>query len=337
MLAGKDIVFSGFRNALLEARLEELGAHVSTKVTLNTEIVVVKDAASTSTKVEAARRAGIPIVTLPDFLAMYLPNNAANAYAKPAKKAAAPKAPKARAFAELFDVDPSTPRTIANAEAALNTKLQNGDVVVFGGDRFMEALIVAGDGSSKRFVANPDYSQSGYLTIPLDATKSMTDAVKYYSKIYELIDSHLDSIDIAPSDKLFKKIFKKPTKLAKGAQMTYFPLGDYEKGEPGFTLAYNGARKMFTLKATQAAIEKTFDELLKPTIEVMINLNLEAMMMSSESTEVIRPSINITPSWVKSLKLPSGAKATAQGANLKVTVPADKYDALRQALSKISL
>ena len=70
-IAGKNIVFSGFRDSgsgSLELKIKMRGGSVKTSVSKNTDIVVVVDAQSTSAKVEKARKLGIEILELEDFI-----------------------------------------------------------------------------------------------------------------------------------------------------------------------------------------------------------------------------------------------------------------------------
>jgi NAD-dependent DNA ligase len=69
--AGITVVFSGVRDKDLEARIESGGGKVSTSVSKNTMVVVAKDPASTSGKVETARKLGIPVMDMAAFVKKY--------------------------------------------------------------------------------------------------------------------------------------------------------------------------------------------------------------------------------------------------------------------------
>lgn len=70
-LAGEFIVFTGFRDAQLEKRLESLGASISDTVTKKTTIVVTKTKGETSTKTKKAESLGIKsIISKDELLAM---------------------------------------------------------------------------------------------------------------------------------------------------------------------------------------------------------------------------------------------------------------------------
>ena len=66
-LYGKTIVFSGFRNAELEQKLKDKGAKVSTSVSKNTFMVVVKDIDDETGKVLDAKKIGVSIISLDEL------------------------------------------------------------------------------------------------------------------------------------------------------------------------------------------------------------------------------------------------------------------------------
>lgn len=68
-LTGKDIVITGFRDKMLDAKIEQLGGRVASGVSSKTWIVVAADPTDTSTKLKKARELGIPVVSKDDFLA----------------------------------------------------------------------------------------------------------------------------------------------------------------------------------------------------------------------------------------------------------------------------
>jgi NAD-dependent DNA ligase len=66
-LYGKTIVFSGFRNRDLEQKLKDKGAKVSTSVSKNTYMVVVKEIDDETGKVLDAKKLGVTIISLDEF------------------------------------------------------------------------------------------------------------------------------------------------------------------------------------------------------------------------------------------------------------------------------
>jgi DNA ligase (NAD+) len=60
----KTFVFSGFRNKVWEASIEAAGGKVSSSVSKNTNIVIVKDKSEDSSKIVKARELGIPIYSI---------------------------------------------------------------------------------------------------------------------------------------------------------------------------------------------------------------------------------------------------------------------------------
>lgn len=66
-LVGKNIVFTGFRSAELEAFIAKRGGRVSSSVSTYTHILVAKSLTDDSIKMETARELGIPVMELKDF------------------------------------------------------------------------------------------------------------------------------------------------------------------------------------------------------------------------------------------------------------------------------
>ena len=71
-LKGVKVVFSGFRDAGLEAVIKKQGGDVATTVSKNTTVVVVKELGGSSSKVTKANELGIPVVILEDFRKAYM-------------------------------------------------------------------------------------------------------------------------------------------------------------------------------------------------------------------------------------------------------------------------
>jgi NAD-dependent DNA ligase len=65
---GQKIVFTGFRDAKLEAFIKERGGEVSSGVSKSTTLVIKKDSEETSSKLTRAKELGITIVNLSDFV-----------------------------------------------------------------------------------------------------------------------------------------------------------------------------------------------------------------------------------------------------------------------------
>lgn len=71
-LSGVTIVFSGFRDKELKEIIESLGGKINTSVSKNTDLVVVKDLDSKSSKLQKAEKLGIEIVEKELFLENFL-------------------------------------------------------------------------------------------------------------------------------------------------------------------------------------------------------------------------------------------------------------------------
>lgn len=69
-----NIVFTGFRDKEVQAKLEDMGHKVASSVSKKTDMVVTKDASSKSTKIQKARDLGIPILTPEEMIITVLSN-----------------------------------------------------------------------------------------------------------------------------------------------------------------------------------------------------------------------------------------------------------------------
>jgi NAD-dependent DNA ligase len=73
-LYGKSVIMTGFRDKELEVNLKNVGAKISSSVSKNTFVVIVKDTNSIEDtgKIIDAKKLGIPIITQSDFIKKYL-------------------------------------------------------------------------------------------------------------------------------------------------------------------------------------------------------------------------------------------------------------------------
>merc|ERR1712050_284709 len=93
----------------------------------------------------------------------------------------------------------------------LNHNLQHGDLVNFDEYRESATKIVYFDPSSTmyRFISNPDESGSGYLTIPKEILKDVTDFKSKYAEVLNYIEDNYEVINfhVSPSDDFITKKF----------------------------------------------------------------------------------------------------------------------------------
>ena len=80
--------------------------------------------------------------------------------------------------------DGTPPKSLKAADLEIPTKF--GDVVAFSPYRDTKTYIVDINGN---LIPNPDFSGSGYLTIPLEVTKYMRNATKFYQNVLILRDN----------------------------------------------------------------------------------------------------------------------------------------------------
>jgi len=71
LLKGKTVVISGFRDKALEQKLKEVGAKLGSGISKSTFCLIVKDAESTSSKMQEAMKLNVPIEILQAFLVKY--------------------------------------------------------------------------------------------------------------------------------------------------------------------------------------------------------------------------------------------------------------------------
>lgn len=71
-LKGLTVLFSGFRNEDLEKEITDNGGKISTSVSKNLNILIVKDKTSASSKIEKAKKLNIEILLMEEFLKKYL-------------------------------------------------------------------------------------------------------------------------------------------------------------------------------------------------------------------------------------------------------------------------
>ena len=71
-LYGKNIVFTGFRDKILNEKLENnYNVNISSTVSNNTHLLIANDTSKSSTKIDAANKLKIPIYSKEEFNAKY--------------------------------------------------------------------------------------------------------------------------------------------------------------------------------------------------------------------------------------------------------------------------
>ena len=71
ILFGKTIVITGFRDDKIEDKLKKIGAKIGTSVSKNIFVVLVKDKENDTGKSNEAKKLGIPIMTMNEFVDNY--------------------------------------------------------------------------------------------------------------------------------------------------------------------------------------------------------------------------------------------------------------------------
>lgn len=85
-------------------------------------------------------------------------------------------------------------------EERLGVALNHGDIVNFSSDRYGSAFFVRQNGEEKEWVANPDISGAGHLTVPREITANMEDAIMEYSDVMSELDTSFTAIYLSEDD-----------------------------------------------------------------------------------------------------------------------------------------
>ncbi len=144
------------------------------------------------------------------------------------------------------DIDISNINNISQLSKYV-TKYNYGDLVAFSDYRDTGTYIIGKEG---KLVKNPDYSDSGYLTIPYEITQYLNDAVGKYS------ETEVMFIDLRYDDKLIlDKINSTSDKLPKEWKYTYYT------PENEISVKFPNSQHTFSIKDTSAfKIKKWYEE-----------------------------------------------------------------------------
>jgi NAD-dependent DNA ligase len=63
---------TGFRDKILEEQIKNAGAKIGSSVSKNTHLVIVKHLEEDTTKASDAKKLGVPLITVDDFVNKYL-------------------------------------------------------------------------------------------------------------------------------------------------------------------------------------------------------------------------------------------------------------------------
>ena len=144
------------------------------------------------------------------------------------------------------------------------TNYNFGDLVAFSEYRETGTYIIGKDGS---LIENPDYSASGYLTIPYEITKYLYDAVNKYKNIAPMF------IDLRPDDKFIKDNINTTSSKIKGEwnwKLTLYC------GYMLYVKFPNGKEQEFKVDETSAyKIKKWFDASEKEQSTIKVYFSVE--------------------------------------------------------------
>ena len=126
-------------------------------------------------------------------------------------------------------------------------QMQVGDVLLCGEYRHTQSWIV---GEDYTLVRNPDYSNSGYLSIPLQITKLFDNAVEHYA---DIIEEDETTLKLHGSNKWIVKEYGKTFPEEWKIYLTFYGSNDPESGP--FINFGNGFKKRFGNESHEQIME----------------------------------------------------------------------------------
>lgn len=168
-----------------------------------------------------------------------------------------------------------------------------GDIIALKNYRDTGTIFV---GIDKKVVGNPDYSASGYLSIPLEITQLLFDAWWYYKKIFLNKEQPRVSIDLKPDDQWiigkFGKEFPADWKIR-----LWYNWGKFESMYIDFNAYVNQS----------FGLDVTYDQLIelsKKAIELRYSFNVWYNIFGEANiknfNDLKKKKINLPNSWVES-------------------------------------
>ncbi len=104
--------------------------------------------------------------------------------------------------------------SIKKIEKHLDVHLKHGDVVNFYKERLGRSRIVVENAKGAlSFINNPDNTDAGYLSIPLEVTRRISDVKAYYKKVFEAAGGYVSDVELPAHDAIIKRIFEEPSVL----------------------------------------------------------------------------------------------------------------------------
>jgi len=140
--------------------------------------------------------------------------------------------------------DPEVIPRATTLERFLGKNLKHGDVVNFDDDRALNSFIISIVDDKKRLIKNPDNSGSGYVTIPVEVTRTVPDALSYFSKVIQKLDIYLNDIELSTTDATIRKLFKSPSPILDHGEFSYLPSTNE------LSVMYNNHHKLYELPIT---------------------------------------------------------------------------------------
>lgn len=295
-LQNKVVVFSGFRDPLLAERITSAGGIVKTSMVNATNLLVYKKSGKAGTKVDEAKKRGIEVIELEDFMQKYFTIPKLRVPSPPSPHRGPPPPPPSKlsnkkcqyiTLPQLSnDYENNNwrpPMTVAQVESLTKKNLFVGDIVNFFNFRDVGSYLVTKDRS---FISAK--SENDNLIIPLEITKHLSDALKFYSDLLE--DEAIDSIELGITDPFIKKI-----KTDLDAQFTFMP------NDKELSVKYKNQERIIRAPITAKKIDDAFKKQENKSIKVYAKIIL---VNEDNDNNIV---IDMSPTTLKKI---FGTKAT---------------------------
>lgn len=217
-------------------------------------------------------------------------------------------------------ITPSDTKQFKNISEFGIESYEIGDLVMFDTYRESDTLIVSKDG---KLVKNPDYSDAGYLSIPIEVTQYIDDPIKKYSESYDI--GYMPILELAQDHKF---ILNKIGKISKSYNCKIF-IQDVDQIE----IIVNGNSKIFDINDISLyQIKQWYIGLSKPNTKLKLFVNFENEDYEKYKIKHIKK-IKIPTSWTVIYGSSSGGSNFFQMTNI-FTGPRDNKENVIKKIKK---
>lgn len=144
-------------------------------------------------------------------------------------------------------------RNLESVEKCLKTSLKFGDIVSFGGERASQCYFVGMKGNVLKLFLNRDVLGSGYMSVPLDVSERLKDALRFYEDAMKRFT--FTSVPLSHRDATIKQIFTQRSKLLVDKTTTF----EYDDVNQELHVSFKGLSRSFAIASVnQKTIESHF-------------------------------------------------------------------------------